>query len=52
MSKDWIFIFALFFVLCFSGCTLHFKAKEVELGTEAQQTKNNATFELEKADLL
>ena len=50
--KDWIFIVALFLLLCFSGCTLHFKAKDVELGTEANQTKSNATFELKKADLL
>lgn len=52
MKNDWFFILALFLVLCLSGCTLHFKAKDVELGTEATQTTSNTTFELEKADFL
>lgn len=40
--------FTLFFLgLYLSGCTLHFKATDVELDTEA-----NRTYHLEKIDLI
>lgn len=41
-------------VLCFclGGCTIHFKASEVEFDAERQRVKSNQTYELEKVDLL
>lgn len=39
-------------VLWLSGCTLHFKSKELEIDTERQRVQNNETFKLDKAELL
>ncbi len=36
----------------FGGCTLSFKAKEIELEGERQRVKNIAEFELEEATIL
>lgn len=33
------------------GCTLHFKAKELELDAERQRIQNNVTYELQSAGL-
>lgn len=43
---------ALLVVILLQGCTLHFKATDVELDTEAQQSQNNVTYELYSASLL
>lgn len=37
--------------LCLSGCTIHFKASEVELDAERQRVQHNRTYELEKIEL-
>jgi len=34
-----------------SGCTIHFKGKDVELDVERQRVEHNQTFELEKVSL-
>lgn len=34
------------------GCTLSFKAKEIELEGERQRVNNNTTYELQEATLL
>lgn len=32
------------------GCTIHFKAKEIELETDGQKVERNHTYELEKVE--
>lgn len=36
---------------CLSGCTIHFKGKEIELDVERQRVQNNDSYELEKIEL-
>lgn len=38
--------------LCLGGCTIHFKASEVEFDAERQRVDQNHTYELEKVDFL
>lgn len=33
------------------GCTIHFKAKELEVEVEPQRVEHNRTYELEKIEL-
>lgn len=35
-----------------AGCTLHFKATDLELDAERQRVESNRTFELEAVSLL
>lgn len=37
---------------CLSGCTIHFKATDVELDAERQRVQRNVTYEIEKVDLV
>lgn len=39
-------------LVCLSGCTLHFKASEVELDAERQRVQSNVTYELDSVSLL
>jgi len=41
-------------MLCFfcQGCTIHFKATELELDTKVDPNIKNVTYELEKIDIL
>lgn len=39
-------------LVCLSGCTIHFKGKDVEFTAERQRVQNNDTYELEKIELL
>ena len=39
---------ALAFLLILQGCTVHFKATDVELDAERQRIQDNVTYELEK----
>lgn len=41
-----------FIALFISGCTLHFKGKDVELKTERQRVESNQAYELARADIL
>ncbi|NVM23404.1 MAG: hypothetical protein HWN68_16670 [Desulfobacterales bacterium] len=42
----------IIFVILLSGCTLHFKGKDIELDAERQRVQNNRTFKLDHVDLL
>lgn len=40
-------------VLCLcAGCTIHFKATDVELDAERQRVQKNATYELDSVSVL
>lgn len=41
-------ILVLVVMICFSGCTLHFKATDLELDAERQRVKTNDTYDLVK----
>lgn len=41
-------VLVLVILLCLGGCTIHFKASEVELDAERQRVETNHTYELEK----
>lgn len=43
-------ILVMVLLACLSGCTIHFKASEVEFDAERQRVDNNHTYELEKVD--
>jgi len=43
---------ALLVVILLQGCTLHFKATDVELDTEARASKENQSYELVAVSLL
>lgn len=45
-------IFVIVLLVCLGGCTIHFKASEVELDTERQRVESNASYELEKVAFL
>lgn len=42
---------ALFLVAALQGCTIHFKASEVELDAERQRVQKNVTYELDSMSL-
>lgn len=42
---------ALLLLFALQGCTLHFKATDVELQTEEPRSRSNVTYELETAEL-
>lgn len=45
-------IFMIIVLVCLSGCTIHFKATDLELDAERQRVKKNATYELDSVSLL
>ncbi len=52
MLRKILFGAALTVVFLLSGCTLHFKASELELDAERQRVETNRTYELEKVSFL
>ncbi|MBA7612280.1 hypothetical protein ES703_19516 [subsurface metagenome] len=45
-------IFMIVVLACLSGCTLHFKATDVELDAERQRVQSNTTYELDSMSIL
>lgn len=44
-------IFVLIVCVFISGCTVHFKATDLELDAERQRVNTNDTYKLEKVDI-
>lgn len=49
--RSFFFVCTLLLMLS-NGCTLHFKASEIELESERQRVKANTTYHLASADVL
>lgn len=45
-------ILVVVMLVCLSGCTMHFKATDLEVDAERQRVKSNDTYELEKVAFL
>lgn len=45
-------VFVIVLLVCLGGCTIHFKASEVELDTEQSRYQDNHSYELEKVAFL
>lgn len=46
------FILIIAICLLFAGCTLHFKATDLEVDAERQRVQSNTTYDLVEAALL
>ena len=51
MRRLWLIVLSVI-MICFTGCTFHFKATDLEMDAERQRVQSNATYELEKVVFL
>ncbi len=52
MRTAWVIIIVMVLTVLLCGCTLHFKATDLELDAERQRVERNDTYELEKVAFL